>query len=41
MFEIIQKLAPAPPTGIYGPVAPLSCQWKRRERRRGNGCGEI
>jgi len=24
MFEIIQKLAPAPPTGLYSPVVPLS-----------------
>jgi len=24
MFEIIQKLAPAPPTGLYSPVAPLT-----------------
>jgi len=24
MFEIIQKLAPAPPTGLYSPVAPLN-----------------
>jgi len=24
MFEIIQKLAPAPPAGLYSPVAPLS-----------------
>jgi len=24
MFEIIQKLAPAPPTGLYSHVAPLS-----------------
>jgi len=24
MFKIIQKLAPAPPTGLYIPVAPLS-----------------
>jgi len=23
MFEIIQKLAPAPPTGLYNFVAPL------------------
>jgi len=23
MFEIIQKLASAPPTGLYSPVAPL------------------
>jgi len=23
MFEIIQKLAPAPPTGVYSSVAPL------------------
>jgi len=23
MFEIIQKLAPTPPTGLYNPVAPL------------------
>jgi len=23
MFEIIQKLAPAPPTGLYSHVAPL------------------
>jgi len=23
MFEIIQKLAPAPPTGLYSSVAPL------------------
>jgi len=24
MFEIIQKLAPAPPTYLYSPVAPLN-----------------
>jgi len=24
MFKIIQKFAPAPPTGVYSPVAPLS-----------------
>ena len=24
MFEIIQKIAPAPPTGLYSPVAPLT-----------------
>ena len=24
MFKIIQKLVPAPPTGLYSPVAPLS-----------------
>jgi len=24
MFEIIQKLAPAPPTGLYSHVAPLT-----------------
>jgi len=24
MFKIIQKFAPAPPTGLYSPVAPLS-----------------
>ena len=24
MFEIIQKLALAPPTGLYSPVAPLT-----------------
>jgi len=24
MFENIQKLAPAPPTGLYSQVAPLS-----------------
>jgi len=23
MIKIIQKLAPAPPTGLYSPVAPL------------------
>jgi len=23
MFKIIQKLAPAPPTGLFSPVAPL------------------
>jgi len=23
MFKIIQKLAPAPPTGLYSPVAPF------------------
>jgi len=25
MFEIIQKLAPAPPTGLYSHVAPINC----------------
>jgi len=24
MLKIIQKLVPAPPTGLYSPVAPLS-----------------
>jgi len=24
MFKIVQKLAAAPPTGLYSPVAPLS-----------------
>jgi len=24
MFKIVQKLAPAPPTDLYSPVAPLS-----------------
>jgi len=24
MFKIIQKVAPAPPTGLYSPVAPLN-----------------
>jgi len=24
MLEIVQKHAPAPPTGLYSPVAPLS-----------------
>ena len=24
MFKIVQKLAPAPPTGLYSPVAPLT-----------------
>jgi len=24
MFEMIQKFAQAPPTGLYSPVAPLS-----------------
>jgi len=24
MFKIVQKLAPAPPTGLYSPVAPLN-----------------
>ena len=24
MFKIIQKLAPAPPTGVYSPVSPLN-----------------
>jgi len=24
MFKIVQKLAPAPPTVLYSPVAPLS-----------------
>jgi len=26
MFEIIQMLAPVPPTGLYSPVAPLNTQ---------------
>jgi len=32
MFEIIQKHAPAPPTCLYGHVAPLSplCLYLRR-----------
>ena len=30
MFKIIEKLAPAPPTGLYSPVAPLTiCCYNR------------